>query len=106
MTVAGFDASGDEKKLIKLYERVLPYAVLFGQEKEWSKQIGHYYEQAGEQPDWYSGAGAFSAIAFASGMSSLDTAASNASGYSSSSGGSSGGGFAGGGGGGGGGGGW
>ena len=106
VTAAGFDASGDEKKLIKLYERVLPYAVLFGQEKEWSKQIGHYYEQAGEQPDWYSGAGAFSAIAFASGMSSLDTAASNASGYSSSSGGSSGGGFAGGGGGGGGGGGW
>lgn len=106
VTAAGFDASGDEKKLIKLYERVLPYAVLFGQEKQWSKQIGHYYEQAGEQPDWYSGAGAFNAAAFASGMSSLNSAASSASSYSSSSGGSSGGGFAGGGGGGGGGGGW
>lgn len=106
VTAAGFDASGDEKKLVKLYERVLPYAVLFGQEKDWSKQIGRYYEQVGEQPDWYSGAGAFNAAMFASSMSSLNSAASSASNYSSSSGGSGGGGFAGGGGGGGGGGGW
>ena len=96
----------DEKQLVKLYERVLPYAVLFGQEKEWSKQLGRYYEQVGEQPDWYSGQGAFNAAAFAAGMSSLSSVASSASDYSSTSGGSTGGGFAGGGGGGGGGGGW
>ncbi|QCT42041.1 DUF2207 domain-containing protein [Candidatus Nanosynbacter featherlites] len=99
------DAS-DEKQLVKLYERVLPYAVLFGQEKEWSKQLGRYYEQVGEQPDWYSGQGAFNAAAFAAGMNSLSSVASSASDYSSTSGGSTGGGFAGGGGGGGGGGGW
>lgn len=99
------DAS-DEKQLVKLYERVLPYAVLFGQEKEWSKQLGQYYEQVGEQPDWYSGQGAFNAVAFAAGMNSLSSVASSASDYSSTSGGSTGGGFAGGGGGGGGGGGW
>jgi len=99
------DAS-DEKQLVKLYERVLPYAVLFGQEKEWSKQLGRYYEQVGEQPDWYSGQGAFNAAAFAAGMNSLSSVASSASDYSSTSGGSAGGGFAGGGGGGGGGGGW
>ena len=99
------DAS-DEKQLVKLYERVLPYAVLFGQEKEWSKQLGQYYEQVGEQPDWYSGQGAFNAAAFAAGMNSLSSVASSASDYSSTSGGSTGGGFAGGGGGGGGGGGW
>lgn len=99
------DAS-DEKQLVKLYERVLPYAVLFGQEKEWSKQLGKYYEQVGEQPDWYSGQGAFNAAAFAAGMNSLSSVASSASDYSSTSGGSTGGGFAGGGGGGGGGGGW
>ena len=99
------DAS-DEKQLVKLYERVLPYAVLFGQEKEWSAQLGKYYEQAGEQPDWYSGQGAFSAAAFAAGMNSLSSVASSASDYSSTSGGSTGGGFVGGGGGGGGGGGW
>ena len=96
----------DEKQLVKLYERVLPYAVLFGQEKEWSKQLGRYYEQVGEQPDWYSGQGAFNAAAFAAGMNSLSSVASSASDYSSTSGGSTGGGFAGGGGGGGGGGGW
>ena len=94
----------DEKQLVKLYERVLPYAVLFGQEKEWSKQLGKYYEQVGEQPDWYSGQGAFNAAAFAAGMNSLSSVASSASDYSSTSGGSTGGGFAGGGGGGGGGG--
>ena len=94
------DAS-DEKQLVKLYERVLPYAVLFGQEKEWSKQLGQYYEQVGEQPDWYSGQGVFNAAAFAAGMNSLSSVASSASDYSSTSGGSTGGGFAGGGGGGG-----
>ena len=98
--------TADERQLVKLYERVLPYAVLFGQEKEWSKQLGKYYEQVGEQPDWYSGQGAFNAAAFAAGMNSLSSMASSASDYSSTSGGSTGGGFAGGGGGGGGGGGW
>ena len=98
--------TADEKQLVKLYERVLPYAVLFGQEKKWSAQLGQYYEQVGEQPDWYSGQGAFNAAAFAAGMNSLSSVASSASDYSSTSGGSTGGGFAGGGGGGGGGGGW
>ena len=98
--------TADEKQLVKLYERVLPYAVLFGQEKEWSAQLGRYYEQVGEQPDWYSGQGAFNAAAFAAGMNSLSSVASSASDYSSASGGSTGGGFVGGGGGGGGGGGW
>ena len=98
--------TADEKQLVKLCERVLPYAVLFGQEKEWSKQLGQYYEQVGEQPDWYSGQGAFNAAVFAAGMNSLSSVASSASDYSSTSGGSTGGGFAGGGGGGGGGGGW
>ena len=96
----------DGKQLVKLYERVLPYAVLFGQEKEWSAQLGKYYEQVSEQPDWYAGQGAFNAAAFATGMSSLSSAAVSVSSFESSTGGSTGGGFAGGGGGGGGGGGW
>lgn len=97
---------GDERQLVKLYERVLPYAVLFGQEKEWSKQLGLYYEHVGAQPDWYSGQSAFNAAVFAAGIHDLSAATSSVSSYSSSSGGSAGGGFAGGGGGGGGGGGW
>lgn len=97
----------DPKKLVKLYERVLPYAVLFGQEREWNKQIGVYYEQNGTSPDWYTGNAAFSAVAFSSAMNDFSTTTNSyAASDSSSSSGSSGGGSSGGGGGGGGGGGW
>lgn len=103
--VAGVADGTDSAQLVKLYERVLPYAVLFGQEKEWNKQLGSYYETAGSQPDWYSGRSAmFNAAAFSTAMSSFSTAAVSSA--SSSTGGSGGGGSSGGGGGGGGGGGW
>ena len=100
--------TADPGQIIKLYERVLPYAILFGREKEWSKAIGVYYEQHSQSPDWYSGTSTFNAVAFTSAISSFSYAASSSSGHSSSSssGGSSGGGSSGGGGGGGGGGGW
>ncbi|OYW85971.1 hypothetical protein B7Z17_01380 [Candidatus Saccharibacteria bacterium 32-49-10] len=100
--------TADPKKLVRLYERVLPYAVLFGQEKEWNKQLGSHYQSTGQQPDWYSGANmaAFSSASFSSAMQSLTTTVNSSGASYSSSGGSSGGGFSGGGGGGGGGGGW
>jgi len=97
----------DSAHLVKLYERVLPYAVLFGIEKEWTKQLGVYYETAGAQPDWYVGNSAFNAAMFISAINGFSTQSSSySSSASSSSGGSSGGGSSGGGGGGGGGGGW
>lgn len=102
--VAEITDTSDTKQLVKLYEKVLPYAVLYGQEKNWTKQLGHYYEQVGAQPDWYSGQAAFNAAAFGAGMSGLSQAASYTSSSSSTSGGSGGGGSSGGGGGGGGGG--
>ena len=95
----------DRGQMLKLYERVLPFAVLFDEEKRWAKELGEYYDQ--EPPTWYSGTGAFSTAAFASGISSVSTSAASAySASSSSSSGSGGGGSSGGGGGGGGGGGW
>lgn len=93
-------------QIVKLYERVLPYAILFGHEKEWTKQLGEKYEQTNVSPSWYSGSSTFNAAVFAGAMSSFSSAASYSGGSSSSSGGSSGGGSVGGGGGGGGGGGW
>ncbi len=90
--------------LIKLYERVLPYAVLFGQEKQWSQELGKLYEDAGVQPTWSPGMTAFNAGAFSGLVDGVSSTV--ASSYSASSGGSGGGGFSGGGGGGGGGGGW
>ena len=97
--------TNDTDMMIHLYERVLPYAVLFGIEKEWTKVLGKYYEQQNTSPSWYAGNSAFNVAAFSSSMSSFSSSAVGSS-YSSSSGGSGGGGFSGGGGGGGGGGGW
>jgi len=91
----------DTRQLIKLYEAVLPYAILFGQEKQWNKVLGKYYQTANESPVWFAGTyGAFNAAAFSTAISSFNAATF------SSSGGSGGGGSSGGGGGGGGGGGW
>lgn len=105
--IASVAKGTDSAQLIALYERVLPYAVLFGQEKEWNKQLGSYYESNGTHPDWYVGqSSTFNAAAFSSGMNGLASASSSVSSASSSSGGSTGGGSSGGGGGGGGGGGW
>ncbi len=104
----GVTVTGDgSKKLIGLYERTLPYAVLFGQEKEWNKQLALKYENAGSAPDWYVGHSAFNAAVFTSAMNDFSGSMNSyGASSSSSSGGSSGGGSSGGGGGGGGGGGW
>lgn len=96
----------DAGQLVKLYERVLPYAILFGREKEWGKRLGEFYENTQTSPDWYNGSTAFNAVVFATALNSFSTAASYSGGSSSTSSGSSGGGSSGGGGGGGGGGGW
>lgn len=98
---AGFGNVGDERQLIKLYEKTLPYAVLFKQEQEWVKALGNFYEKLGEQPTWFVGASAFSAAAFASSVDSMTSASSSISGVGGSSGGGSSGGGGGGGGGGG-----
>ncbi len=92
----------DPRQKLQLYEKLLPYAVVFGQEKQWSRELAVLYTAVGASgPYWYYGAGAFDASSFASGIGSLSAAAMSSS---STSGGSGGGGSAGGGGGGGGGG--
>ncbi|WP_158253288.1 DUF2207 domain-containing protein [Cryobacterium sp. N19] len=94
-------------QIVKLYERVLPLAVLFGQEKDWSGVLSQYYAESNTQPDWYYGSGIFQAAYFAGAISSFQaatTASWSGSATSSSSSGGGGGGFSGGGGGGGGGG--
>jgi uncharacterized membrane protein YgcG len=92
-------------QVLKLYEKLLPIAVLTGEEKQWSRVLGDYYENTRQQPTWYVGNTPFSAAYFATAVTGFTTttAASGSAGSSSSSG-SSGGGSVGGGGGGGGGG--
>jgi uncharacterized membrane protein YgcG len=96
------------EKKPEVFEKLLPYAMIMGLEKEWAKQFENIYTVP---PTWYSSnhMGAFSAIAFSSHMQ--DFSASTGSTLvsipsSSGSSGSSGGGSSGGGGGGGGGGSW
>lgn len=91
--------TGDTREMLRLYESLLPYAVVFGQEKEWAQQLAVLY--GSDSPGWYSGTSGFTASSFAAGISTLSASSSSSS---STSGGSSGGGSAGGGGGGGGGG--
>ncbi|MGZ0712818.1 DUF2207 domain-containing protein (plasmid) [Coraliomargarita sp. W4R53] len=93
--------TNDPRVMLKLYEALLPFAVVFGQEQEWAEELAVLYE-ANSAPSWYLGTAGFNAGAFSSGISSLSAASTASS--ASSSGGSSGGGSAGGGGGGGGGG--
>lgn len=93
----------DSGARLKLYERLLPWAVLGKHEKEWAKVIGEYYAD-GQQPTWYSSSHAFSVGAFAAGVTSVSSTLSSSYSGTSSSGGSGGGGSSGGGGGGGGGG--
>lgn len=97
--------TSDTTAIVKIYEKLLPYAVIFGLEKQWAEEIAKYYET--NPPDWYSGSSGFHVAAFSAGLASLSsnvsTSYSGSSG-SSSSGGGGGGGSSGGGGGGGGGG--
>lgn len=96
----------DSTQLVHLYEKLLPYAMLYGIEKSWVKQFADLYKDT--SPDWYnSNSGVFNPLAFSGAVyafgstttSSFSPPVSNdSSGFS--------GGFSGGGGGGGGGGGW
>ncbi|CAM5423915.1 DUF2207 domain-containing protein [Leifsonia shinshuensis] len=95
-------AVDDPREMLRLTERLLPWAVLFGDEKKWLAELGRFYEQTGEAPTWYSGQTAFSAAVLSQMVSGISSSTTMAS--SSSSGGTGGGGFSGGGGGGGGGG--
>ena len=113
---AGATGGVDTVELVKLYEKLLPYAVLWGVEREWAAELAVYYEQDTTPPGWFVSQNAFSGMYLASALNGIvnsvhttetptppPTSWSGSSG-GSFSGGSFGGGFSGGGGGGGGGG--
>lgn len=92
---------------IKLFEKLLPWAALFGLEKTWAKVLELEMAETDYSPDWYYGVSAFNYATFANSISSVSSAINSYSAPVSSSGsGTGGGGFSGGGAGGGGGGGW
>lgn len=93
----------DGVQVIHLYERLLPYAILFGQEKQWAKALEvRYSAEQGYVPYWYPALAIHGLGSFPSTLARYTESISSSVSYtSSSSGGSTGGGFAGGGGGGG-----
>lgn len=96
--------SGAEREadVVKLYEHLLPYAMMFGLEKEWLRVLRIRYEQTGTSPAWYPAMHVGALSGFDRSLSAMQSSVASAASYtSSSSGGSSGGGFSGGGGGGG-----
>lgn len=100
--------------IVKLYEKLLPYAALFGLEKSWMKELSHYYQEYDDlDHSWYVGTNAFLVSDLSRAMRSMNSSFSSGTvapgsggGLSSGSSGSGGGGFSGGGSGGGGVGGW
>ncbi len=86
-----------------IFEKFLPYAMIFGVEEAWAKQFEGMFIQENKQGAWYSGSGPLNATLFAKEMSAFTESTNHAF---ASSGGSGGGGSSGGGGGGGGGGSW
>lgn len=111
-SVKGADTS--HQGVVNLYEKLLPYAVIFGLEKSWLREMSKYYEfDDVSSPSWYIGTGAFLASDFSSTVSEMNSFAGSSISHSttnqsssSGSGFSGGGGSSGGGGGGGGGGTW
>ena len=101
---------GNNLEMVKLYEKLLPWAVLWSVEEQWMQQLALRIESLPEQPDFFLGSNGFNTIMFASMVRGFSDAmappapAYTSSGGGSFGGGSFGGGFSGGGGGGGGGG--
>ena len=96
----------EPKRTVELFEKLLPFAIVFGVEKQWAKQFESLYTNP---PEWYSGNySTFNSVILTNHIMSSTSAMNASFAPPSSSGGSgfSGGGGAGGGGGGGGGGGW
>lgn len=110
-SVKGADTSS--KGIVKLYEKLLPWAALFGAEESWLNELNKYYQVADYNPTWCGSPDLLNATVFSTVTRSISTNVAQAANYSSGgSGGGSGGfgggggGFSGGGGGGGGGGSW
>jgi len=47
--------TSDQRAIVKLHEKLLPYAVLWGIEREWSRQLEVEYQAIAESPSWIGG---------------------------------------------------
>lgn len=71
--------TNDPGSMLRLYEPLLPFAVVFGIEKEWQKNLKVYADAAHYAPGWYIGTTPFSAHHLTAGVASVSPAASSSS---------------------------
>lgn len=64
----GEHGHASEMRIIEVYEQLLPYAVLFGLDKSWSKELQAHYESADYSPTWLYG---YQPIYFAAAMNQV-----------------------------------
>src|SRR5699024_3814297 len=96
------DTQDGRGTVIELYDRLLPYAVLFGLQKHWTKVLSQAYQRhLVKAPFWYPGLLDHGAVGFSDALGQMLSSVSSAASTSTPGTGSTGGGFAGGGGGGG-----
>src|SRR5690606_34170917 len=69
----------DEVQIVKLYEKLLPFAVLFGIEREWARELAVHFEASGQQPDWFVSADTFSVAVFTHALGGLNSSVSTSS---------------------------
>lgn len=79
------NAPKDDKGLVKLYEKLLPYASIFGLEESWLNEIQKYYDALNYNPDWYYGSDPFNRAMFYSMMRNTASTISSSTSWSSSS---------------------
>jgi uncharacterized membrane protein len=84
------------KQVLKLYEEVLPWAILLGLQKQWGQVLTELYREQGS-PSWFSGAPFMTQSLSSFGQALSSSIATSSSGGSSGSGSSGGGGGGGGG---------
>ena len=72
MRVEGIDPRYPAQK-VKLYEKLLPFAVMWGVEKEWAKELTIYYGDAA--PEWFISADAFNVNSFSNAMANISSTA-------------------------------
>ena len=81
-----------DEELPNVFERFLPYAVIFGEEKRWGKAFDPIFTDTGYSPGWYHGTDSFRASDFSDGISSAMSTATSGGGTGAGGGGGGGGG--------------
>src|SRR5699024_6144898 len=90
------DTQDGRGTVIELYDRLLPYAVLFGLQKHWIKVLSQAYQRhLVKAPFWYPGLLDHGAVGFSDALGQMLSSVSSAASTSSPGTGSTGGGFAG-----------